>query len=530
MVNGEKVDILLVDDRPENLIALEAVLASPSYNLIKADCGEEALKYVLQYDFAVILLDVQMPGLNGFETAELIKQRKTSMHIPIIFITALSKASEHVSKGYSAGAVDYIFKPFNPSLLRSKVEAFVDLYRNRKEIEAQRNELEIQTADLKQKYLNLEVIIADKTKELLLANEELQVSQESFRKIFHCSPNLMSIRSLYDKRYLQVNKIWSEVIGYELEELEGELDNLLQIEPEASEEFSNDIHSLDLHDGLYNEQVTYVTKNGETRDGLLSTEQVYINGEPCIISVITDVTESVKMQKEITRLDRLNLVGEMAAGIAHEIRNPMTTVLGFLQLSKKQQEYPTPIEYIDLMIGELERANGIITEFLALAKDKATDPRLENLNGIIYALHPLLQAEGMLGNKNVNLDLEDGPLLFIDEKEIRQLILNIALNGLEAMPLGGQLTIRTYVESDKAILKIIDEGPGIEPDVLKNIGTPFFTTKDKGTGLGLAICYSIAARNRANIEIDTSEKGTTFIVTFQQSMRLCKDPENTTNI
>ncbi|WP_216829150.1 response regulator [Alkalihalobacterium elongatum] len=521
MVNGEKVDILLVDDRPENLIALEAVLASPEYNLIKADCGEEALKYVLQYDFAVILLDVQMPGLNGFETAELIKQRKTSMHIPIIFITALSKATEHVSKGYSAGAVDYIFKPFNPSLLRNKVAAFVDIYKDRREIEKQRNILEKQTNDLKEKYMNLELIIADKTKELVLANEELQVSQESFRKIFHCSPNLMSIRSYRDKKYLKVNKIWSQITGYELNELESVQNNLLHIKPNTTGEFADDNQLLDIIDGLYNEQVTYVTKDGETRDGLLSTEQVYINGEPCIISVITDITESMKMQKEITRLDRLNLVGEMAAGIAHEIRNPMTTVLGFLQLSKKQQEYPTPIEYIDLMIGELERANGIITEFLALAKDKATDPRLENLNDIILALHPLLQAEGMLGNKNVNLELEDCPFLFIDEKEIRQLILNIALNGLEAMSLGGKLTIQTYVENDKAILKISDEGPGIEPEVMENIGTPFFTTKDKGTGLGLAICYSIAARNRANIEIDTSTSGTTFIVTFQQSLRIC---------
>ncbi|WP_209122679.1 response regulator [Alkalihalobacillus sp. BA299] len=523
MVNGERVDILIVDDRPENLIALEAVLASPNYNLVKADCGEEALKYVLQYDFAVILLDVQMPGLNGFETAELIKQRKTSMHIPIIFITALSKATEHVSRGYSAGAVDYIFKPFNPSLLRSKVEAFVEIYKNRKEIEWQRNVLEEQTSDLKEKYFNLETIIADKTKELLIANEELKVSQESFRKIFHSSPNLMAMRSVQSKCYLKVNKIWSEFTGYEFDELKHTFENLLHIQPAFPDDFASDNEPLDLKEGLYNYQVTYVTKTNETRNGLLSTELVYINGEPCIISVITDVTETLKMQKEITRLDRLNLVGEMAAGIAHEIRNPMTTVLGFLQLSKKQQEYPTPIEYIDLMIGELERANGIITEFLALAKDKATDPRLENLNDIINALHPLLQAEGMLGNKDVKLDLEDCPLLYIDEKEIRQLILNIALNGLEAMPLGGQLTIRTYVQGDKAVLNINDEGPGIEPEVLENIGTPFFTTKEKGTGLGLAICYSIAARNRANIEIDTSPKGTTFIVTFQQNFRVYKD-------
>ena len=118
-------NILLVDDRPENLLALEAILDPLDQNLLYAHSGEEALRQLLRHDVAVILLDVQMPVLDGFETAMLIKQRERTKYIPIIFVTAISKEDEHVFRGYSAGAVDYVFKPFSPDVLRSKVAVFI---------------------------------------------------------------------------------------------------------------------------------------------------------------------------------------------------------------------------------------------------------------------------------------------------------------------------------------------------------------------------------------------------------------------
>src|SRR5947207_8953810 len=120
--------ILLVDDRPENLLALEAILQPLGQTLLFAHSGEDALRELLRHDVAVILLDVQMPELDGFETARLIKQRERTSHVPIIFVTAISKEEEQVSLGYSAGAVDYVFKPFNPGVLRSKVAVFIELY------------------------------------------------------------------------------------------------------------------------------------------------------------------------------------------------------------------------------------------------------------------------------------------------------------------------------------------------------------------------------------------------------------------
>jgi signal transduction histidine kinase len=151
-MSGERVNLLLVDDRPENLLALEAILEPLDQSLIRANSGSEALKQVLASDFAAILLDVQMPGMNGFEVAEIIKSREKSRTIPIIFLSAISKEDAYVFKGYSMGAVDYVFKPFNPDVLRSKVAVFVDLYLKQGEIqrqgdllrESQKRELELE--------------------------------------------------------------------------------------------------------------------------------------------------------------------------------------------------------------------------------------------------------------------------------------------------------------------------------------------------------------------------------------------------
>src|SRR6266404_1660025 len=125
----QKVNILMVDDHPANLLALEAILEELGQNLVRANSGEEALKWLLKEEFAVILLDVQMPGMDGFETAALIREREKSKHTPIIFITAINKANIHVSKGYSLGAVDYIIKPVVPEILRAKVSVFIDLFK-----------------------------------------------------------------------------------------------------------------------------------------------------------------------------------------------------------------------------------------------------------------------------------------------------------------------------------------------------------------------------------------------------------------
>lgn len=233
-----------------------------------------------------------------------------------------------------------------------------------------------------------------------------------------------------------------------------------------------------------------------------------------LLSLEEEMAKRQLMDKEIARLDRLNLVGEMAASIGHEVRNPMTTVRGFLQLLGEKKDCLHYKEHYDLMIEELDRANSIITEFLSLAKNRLVQFKKNNLNSVILALEPLILADAYKTSHKVSTDLQKIPDLLLDEREIRQLVLNLVRNGLEAMPSGGTLLVKTFTEGEEVVLVVQDQGKGIEPEILEKIGTPFLTTKENGTGLGLAVCYSIATKHNAVIDVDTGPAGTTFCVRF----------------
>jgi len=205
----------------------------------------------------------------------------------------------------------------------------------------------------------------------------------------------------------------------------------------------------------------------------------------------------------------------MAAGISHEIRNPMTTVRGFLQLLKEENIYEKHNKYFNLMIEELDRSNSIITEFLSMGNTKKSDLQMLDLNLIIHDTIPLIKIDTHNQNKYIQVDTNDIPELLLNRNEIRQLLINLYRNGLEAMSTGQVLTISTYKEGQNCVvLAVRDQGKGIRPEVLEKLGTPFYTTKDNGTGLGLGICYAIAARHNAKIEIQTGSEGTTFFAKF----------------
>ncbi|HWR44492.1 ATP-binding protein [Sporomusa sp.] len=233
--------------------------------------------------------------------------------------------------------------------------------------------------------------------------------------------------------------------------------------------------------------------------------------------IIRDVTERKKMEDEISRLDRLNVVGQMAANIAHEIRNPMTVVRGYLQYISGKNNFTKYKEQFQIMTDELDRANQIITEYLSLSKHGFVDFKTGSLNHIIEAISPLLQAEAASSGKYVKLELGTASDLYMDEKQMRQLLLNLVRNGLEASPCGGVVTISTYADNDDVILSVRDQGQGIPPNIMEKLGTPFFTTKEHGTGLGLPVCYRIADSHQGTIQVRTGPVGSEFIVRFKVS-------------
>ncbi|KWX85689.1 hypothetical protein AMQ83_23290 [Paenibacillus riograndensis] len=263
----------------------------------------------------------------------------------------------------------------------------------------------------------------------------------------------------------------------------------------------------------YNEKVQYDSRTYNVFSAPL--QQGSGGGSGGRVLIVQDLTEEEKFRSELDNVERLTLVGQMAAGITHEIRNPMAVVRGFLQLMREKS--PGEMDsYYQIVIEELDRANGIINDFLSLAQSRISDKEPVQLHHIIKELAPLLWADANLRGQSVELRLCPSlPLLQLNPREIKQLILNLARNGMEAMEPKGELLLETHFNENKVELIIQDTGSGIPQSQLEKLFVPFYTTKNQGTGLGLPLCLSIAERHHGSIRVESQVgKGTAFIVSF----------------
>lgn len=235
-----------------------------------------------------------------------------------------------------------------------------------------------------------------------------------------------------------------------------------------------------------------------------------------VISFIQKICKSKMLRTEINEMERLSLVGQMAAGITHEIRNPMAVIRGFLQLMKEKSAQELH-HYYQIVLGELDRANEIINDFLSLAQNRMSAQEEHDLHDVIHQLGPLLWADANLRGQVITFNLcEVLPKLRLNVKEIKQLILNLSRNAMEAMGKHGVLTIETRITTNAVQLLVHDTGPGIDKETLNQIFNPFYTTKSNGTGLGLSLSKNIAERHQGKITVEVHEgKGTTFIVSFE---------------
>ncbi len=352
-----------------------------------------------------------------------------------------------------------------------------------------------------------------------IEKQKIESLNQQFVRVFNASPSLMAIYREKDYEYLAVNDAWLNALGYERSEIIGQTEteiNILMLDDRKTGMTKPGPGTM--------ENMRVRTKQGETRDWLVSKAALEMDGHACILLASIDRTAMHHLERNIARLDRLNLIGEIAASIGHEIRNPLTTVRGFLQLFQSRPEYGRDREHVDVMIGELDRTNAIITEFLSLAKNRLINLKARDLNKILEGLYPLIDATAVLEGKEVILKLDSPlPKVLVDESEIRQLVLNLARNAIEAMPSGGRLILGTRVEGEGVIVTVQDTGGGIPQEILERLGMPFLTTKERGTGLGLAVCYRIAQRHYANIEVETGGAGTTFSVKFSALSSLLRD-------
>ena len=350
----------------------------------------------------------------------------------------------------------------------------------------------------------LSLLVAERTAELRRANER-------FYTAFNVTPSLMSIHDRQG-RIIDFSSSFLKVTGWKKEEVVGR--TVLELglcSPDVIKQLAQQFCKKGY---IRNQELAFTTKDGQNRFAIFSAEEIVLEGKRHIMGMATDVTDVRVMKSELVRLDRLSLVGQMAAGISHEVRNPMTTVRGFLQMLSKKDECQAYRDYFDLMISELDRANLILSEFLSVAKPTPACQVETDLNAVIKAIEPLLITDAVIAGNEIDLKLGAIRPLCLNEKEIRQLLLNLVRNGFEAMTQPGVVTIRTFEEKGQVVLSVQDQGPGISSQVLEKLGTPFITSKHNGTGLGLAVCYGIVERHKGKVEVATGADGTTFYIRF----------------
>jgi DNA-binding response OmpR family regulator/nitrogen-specific signal transduction histidine kinase len=513
MENTNNNLILIVDDNPNNIQVLASIMAEYGYELGIAQNAHEVYQFLESNTPELILLDVEMPDIDGYEVCRTIKANSKYNDIPIIFLTVKSEM-EDIVKGFDLGAVDYMTKPFNRQELISRVRTHISLKRSKDELAKKNNELQ-QALEIKE---NLELEKDRLTNQIRNHRDQLEkMVEERTKELATANENFVHIVESITDGFIVLDKEWKYIYLNKHQFVPNSLtrdDVLGKCIWEVFPEIVDTIWYSEFHRAMAERISVHFQIPSQYNDNNWYEITAYPFDEG-ICSFIKDITDKKKYEAEMKRLSGLDLIGQMAAGISHEIRNPMTTVRGFLQLLNTKEECKNFQDYFNLMIEELDRANSIITEFLSMGNTRVSDLAEFDLNSILYDMTPLLYADAANQNNVVELELNEIPVLLLNRNEIRQLILNLFRNGLDAMSHGMVLTISTYTENDTVVLAVKDQGSGIKPDVLEKLGTPFFSTKDNGTGLGLGVCFAIAARHNATIEIQTGSDGTTFFVKFK---------------
>ena len=506
----DRVNVLLVDDRPENLLALEAILNSPSYNLVQASSGTEALRCLLNQDFAVILLDVQMPGMDGFETATLIRSRDRSRSTPIIFITAFSSNDTHVFKGYSLGAVDYLFKPLKPEILTSKVQVFVELFQK--------------TVEVKQQATQLAAV-----------NTELSKSEERFRTLCACSPLGIYVADV-EGRCTYINPRCQAICGLTLEE------SLVEV-------WQREVHPED-RDRVVADWLAWIKESQEYSNefrlaGSETVRWIHVQSSPMFsdlgklighVGTVRDITDRKQAEEERGRLireqvarqeaERANqMKDEFLAILSHELRTPLNAILGWSRLLrvKKFDE-----ETIDKALETIERnaksQSQLIEDILDVSRilrgklNLNKHPiRLESVIELaIDSLQPLAE------EKSIVLELTSSPNVgevIGDFDRLQQIVWNLLSNAIKFTQEEGKVEVRLESVGDEAQIQIIDNGIGIEPDFLPYVFDRFrqadsSTTRSYGgLGLGLAIVRHLVEQHGGKVDAENNPgEGAKFTV------------------
>lgn len=537
VVSSQMVNILLVDDETKNLDVLESVLQSPEYRLIRALSGSEALLALMKDDFAAIVLDIQMPELTGIELARLIKQRRRNQHIPILFLTAYYLRDTEILEGYTVGAVDYLTKPINPQILKSKIEVFVELFRSNRAL-AQANQTlqqeisqrkEAQEA-LRQINSELEVRVLLRTEELSLANLALRRSEEQFRRAIEDAP-IPVIMQTEDGEVLQISKTWTLMTGYALEDAPAFGTWLTRAYGIGGNEMRDSVRSLFAHQSSVGDlEFEIVTRAGEKRIWSFSASApgTLYDGRRFIVGMANDITErkqaeeALKIAKDAAE-SASKAKDDFLATLSHELRTPLNPALLLASERERDDSLPSEVQRDFATIRkEIEMEARLIDDLLDLTRISRGKlnllPRLGELRPLLEASWRRLKLEAMEKQLEVRFDWGDhNPSVEGDPVRLQQVFWNVFRNAIRFTPAKGNISIRTYAENPKSCcVEVTDSGIGIEQAELSRVFIPFEQGEGAralgGLGLGLAISKQLVELHGGRIEVESQgrDRGASF--------------------
>ena len=516
--------ILIVDDNPTNLRTTSDYLSQYGFEIAVARNGQIALNIAIHASPDIILLDVMLPEINGFEICQQLKINNSTKNIPVIFMTALARVEDKI-KGFEAGGVDYLTKPLHYKEVLARVTTHLQL------------------RDLTE---HLEQKVEERTQKLLALNEKrkrteeaLKHSEELFSKAFHANPSGISITKASDGQYINVNQSFLNILGYQRDEIIGHTALELNIW-QNPEERESVVTVLQEQGSIYQQEVHFQKKSGQTCHVLLSGEFFELQNEPHILGMVLDITkrklaeaalkthseelesmvkirtkELSQVQERLIRQEKLAILGQLAGGIGHELRNPLGVISNavyFLQMVLNETT-DTVKEYLDIISTRVNEAEKIVSDLLDLSRIRSAEKEAAQVSDLIdKALQRHPPPETIIVKANISTEL---PFIEVDSQQIGQVLANLLINAYQAMPQGGQIVIEAIVEQDQIRLSTSDTGVGMSTDVKNKVFEPLFTTKSKGIGLGLAVSRNLVEINGGEITVESTEgKGSTFIITL----------------
>jgi len=525
--------ILVVDDDPRNLIAVQEVLRSPGVEVVSTDSGEGALRHVLMDDFAAILLDVQMPRLDGYEVASLIRNRPRSSRVPILFLTAFNKDEMHVFKGYSAGAVDYVFKPIEPLILKSKVDIFVDLYRKTEEIRRQAEQerrLLMDNLHVRSEKLKAEQALRRREQHQSIVLQALPIAlytasvEDDHRRLHFTNESIERITGFPPEAFLEQPEFWASRINPD--DRDRVLSQLKRLGEEGSVNLEYRWRCVDDVERHFLDQTVLMRdEDGHPRE---------------FFGMWFDITESKQMEQNLLHASKLEAVGRLTGGIAHDFNNMLSVVIGNLDLLKKSLHGNEKAERrVRMALESAQHCADLTYRLLTFSRRQALQVSTIDVSSLMPSLLELMRRT--LG-EHINASFRSGEDIWpiqADRAQLEAALLNLAVNARDAMPSGGDLTIsienqvveegRSAPRGEFVVISVSDTGTGMPPEVLEKVFEPFFTTKEngKGTGLGLSMVYGFVQQCHGHVEVESAPSaGTTIRIFLPRSHEVAENPPN----